>query len=143
MSGNDDLIKEHRPAFALQSGILFLARVPSAWNVSQMTGPSLIRNIVARVPRTCGRALVKLYRYTLSPLIGFHCRYLPTCSDYADQALERHGLWAGGWMILARLMRCHPFGNSGLDFVPNAKPPQARWYLPWRYGRWRGTNPEP
>jgi putative membrane protein insertion efficiency factor len=107
------------------------------------TWPASIRSIVARVPRACGRALVKLYRYTLSPLIGFHCRYLPTCSDYADQALDRHGLWAGGWMTLARLMRCHPWGNSGLDYVPGVPPPDARWYLPWRYGRWRGTNPAP
>jgi len=107
------------------------------------TWPASIRSIVARVPRVCGRALVKLYRYTLSPLIGFHCRYLPTCSDYADQALNRHGLWAGGWMTLARLMRCHPWGNSGLDYVPGVPPPDARWYLPWRYGRWRGTNPSP
>ena len=75
--------------------------------------------MIARGCRAAARrALVRLYRLTLSPLIGFHCRYLPTCSDYADQALERHGLWAGGWMTLARLMRCHPFGNSGLDFVP-------------------------
>ena len=56
--------------------------------------------------------------YTLSPLIGFHCRHLPTCSDYADQALDRFGLWAGGWMTLARLLRCQPWGTSGLDFVP-------------------------
>jgi putative membrane protein insertion efficiency factor len=105
-----------------------------------MTGLVSIRNIVARVPRSFGRALVKLYRYTLSPLIGFHCRYLPTCSDYADQALDRYGLWAGGWMTLARLMRCHPWGNSGLDYVPDVPPPDGRWYLPWRYGRWRGTN---
>jgi hypothetical protein len=89
-----------------------------------------------RAPRACGRALVKLYRYTLSPLIGFHCRHLPTCSDYADQALARYGLWAGGWMTLARLLRCHPFGTSGLDFVPPSPPPGARWYLPWRYGKW-------
>ena len=95
---------------------------------------------LVQVPSLCGRALVKLYRITLSPLIGFHCRYLPTCSDYADQALERHGLWAGGWMTLARLLRCHPWGNSGLDFVPAVSPRDARWYLPWRYGRWRGTN---
>ena len=90
----------------------------------------------AMAPRAAGRALVKLYRLTLSPLIGFHCRYLPTCSDYADQALERHGLWAGGWMTLARLMRCHPWGSSGLDFVPDVPPRDARWYLPWRYGTW-------
>jgi putative membrane protein insertion efficiency factor len=94
----------------------------------------------ARVPRLAGRTLVKAYRYTLSPLIGFHCRHLPTCSDYADQALERHGLWAGGWMTLARLCRCHPFGTSGLDFVPDTLSPKAHWYMPWRYGRWRETN---
>ena len=98
---------------------------------------------LAQVPSLCGRAAVKLYRITLSPLIGFHCRYLPTCSDYADQALQQHGLWAGGWMTLARLLRCHPWGNSGLDFVPPVPPQDARWYLPWRYGRWRGTNSTP
>src|SRR6185295_19454123 len=59
-------------------------------------------------PRLAGRGLVKVYRYTLSPLVGFHCRHLPTCSDYADEALDRHGLWAGSWMTLARLLRCHP-----------------------------------
>jgi uncharacterized protein len=95
------------------------------------------------LPRDVARALVKLYRYTLSALVGFHCRHLPTCSDYADQALERHGLWAGGWMTLARLCRCHPYGTSGLDFVCEALPPNAHWYLPWRYGRWRGTNSVP
>jgi len=90
-----------------------------------------------------GRGLIKAYRYTLSPLIGFHCRHLPTCSEYGDEALDRHGLWAGGWMTLGRLCRCHPFGTSGLDFVPRERPPQARWWLPWRYARWRGTNAEP
>jgi putative membrane protein insertion efficiency factor len=92
------------------------------------------------VPRNTGRGLVKVYRYTLSPLVGFECRHLPTCSDYADDALARHGLWAGGWMTLARLCRCHPLGTRGLDFVPDASPARARWYLPWRYGRWRGVN---
>ena len=61
---------------------------------------------------------MKVYRYTLSPLVGFECRHLPTCSDYADQALDRFGLWAGGWMTLARLLRCQPWGTAGLDFVP-------------------------
>jgi hypothetical protein len=89
-----------------------------------------------RAPRAFGRGLIAAYRYTLSPLIGFHCRHLPTCSDYADQAIERYGLWAGGWMALARIMRCHPLGTSGLDFVPQTPPARARWYLPWRYGAW-------
>jgi putative membrane protein insertion efficiency factor len=94
----------------------------------------------ANVPRLFGRALVKIYRYSLSSLVGAECRHLPTCSDYADQAIERFGLWAGGWMTLARLLRCHPFGTAGLDFVPDALPARSRWYLPWRYGRWRGVN---
>jgi putative membrane protein insertion efficiency factor len=96
-----------------------------------------------RAPRLAGRGLIKVYRYTLSPLVGYKCRHLPTCSEYADQAIERHGLWAGGWMTLARLLRCQPFGTSGLDFVPEHPSPTARWYLPWRYARWRGTNPGP
>jgi putative membrane protein insertion efficiency factor len=94
-------------------------------------------------PRLVGRGLVKAYRYTLSPLVGFRCRHLPTCSDFADQAIDHFGLWAGGWMTLARLLRCQPWGTSGLDFVPAALPEKARWYLPWRYARWRGTNSEP
>jgi putative membrane protein insertion efficiency factor len=94
-------------------------------------------------PRRAARALVKLYRLTLSPLVGFHCRHVPTCSQYSDEALERFGLWAGGWMTLARLLRCHPLGTSGLDYVPAALPARARWYLPWRYGRWRGVNRVP
>ena len=60
---------------------------------------------IARAPRLFGRALVKVYRYTLSPLVGFHCRHLPTCSEYADVALERFGLWAGSWRWLARSRR--------------------------------------
>jgi putative membrane protein insertion efficiency factor len=99
-----------------------------------------MRTAALRTPRLLGRALVKAYRYTLSPLIGFHCRHLPTCSEYADEALDRHGLWRGGWMALARILRCHPYGTSGLDFVPKDLPERSRWYLPWRYGRWRGTN---
>jgi putative membrane protein insertion efficiency factor len=86
------------------------------------------------------RLLVAAYRLTLSPIIGFHCRHLPTCSQYADEAFARHGFWAGGWMTLARLLRCQPFGTSGLDLVPAELPARARWYVPWRYSQWRGTN---
>ena len=101
-----------------------------------------ISTALKRLPRACGRGLVAFYRLTLSPWIGLECRHLPTCSQYADEALERFGLWRGGWVTLARLCRCHPLGTAGLDFVPAALPPRARWYMPWRYGRWRGTNPE-
>ena len=73
---------------------------------------------VLRLPRNAGRALIWIYRHTLSPLVGYNCRHLPTCSVYGDEAIERFGLWAGGWMTLARLLRCQPWGTSGIDNVP-------------------------
>jgi putative membrane protein insertion efficiency factor len=98
---------------------------------------------VRRLPRQAARGAVAIYRHTLSPLLGPNCRHLPGCSEYAEEALGRFGLWAGGWMTLARILRCQPWGTSGLDFVPRALPPRARWWLPWRYGSWRGTNTAP
>ena len=95
---------------------------------------------LGQAPGLAARGLIGAYRYTLSALVGAHCRHMPTCSVYADEAIGRFGLWAGGWMTLARLCRCHPGGTAGLDFVAAAAPPHAHWYLPWRYGRWRGTN---
>ncbi|MGY3576345.1 putative membrane protein insertion efficiency factor [Bradyrhizobium sp. USDA 4504] len=80
-----------------------------------------------RLPRNLGRALIWIYRHTLSPLVGYNCRHLPTCSVYGDEAIERFGLWGGGWMTLARLLRCQPWGTSGIDNVPLTKPPGARW----------------
>jgi putative membrane protein insertion efficiency factor len=97
---------------------------------------------VLHLPRLAGRGLIKAYRYTLSPLVGFHCRHLPTCSEYADEALDSYGLWAGGWMTLARLTRCQPWGTSGIDRVPEIAPHDAHWYVPWRYGRWSWRNRE-
>jgi uncharacterized protein len=99
--------------------------------------------LLAGAPGRTGRVLVRAYQLTFSSLVGFHCRHLPTCSEYSDQALARFGLWAGSWMTLARLSRCHPWGTSGLDFPPATLPRNARWYLPWRYGRWRGVNETP
>jgi putative membrane protein insertion efficiency factor len=95
------------------------------------------------LPRRAARGLIWLYRHTLSPLVGYNCRHLPTCSVYGDEAITRFGLWGGGWMTLARLLRCNPLGTSGIDNVPLVAPPGARWYLPWRYGRWRGVNGPP
>lgn len=94
----------------------------------------------ARLPRQFARALIWIYRHSFSALVGYNCRHLPTCSVYADEAIARFGLWAGGWMTLARLLRCQPWGTSGIDNVPLTMPPGARWYLPWRFGRWRGVN---
>lgn len=64
---------------------------------------------------------VRLYRATFSPLVGMNCRFHPTCSAYALEALERHGALFGGWLTLRRLLRCHPWGGFGEDPVPPRK----------------------
>ena len=113
---------------------------PAGHSTSRVEQCTHCANKVLRLPRNAGRGLIWIYRHTLSPLVGYNCRHLPTCSVYGDEAIERFGLWAGGWMTLARLLRCQPWGTSGIDNVPQVKPSGACWYLPWRYGRWRGVN---
>jgi putative membrane protein insertion efficiency factor len=66
--------------------------------------------------------LVWLYRYTISPLLGAPCRFQPTCSEYAVDALRRYGGFKGGWLMLKRIARCHPWGGSGYDPVPGSEP---------------------
>ncbi|WP_296899410.1 membrane protein insertion efficiency factor YidD [Thiohalocapsa sp.] len=66
--------------------------------------------------------LIKVYKYLVSPLIGPRCRFLPTCSDYALEALARHGPIRGGWLAVRRIGRCHPWGDSGYDPVPPVAP---------------------
>ncbi|MGI9486279.1 MAG: membrane protein insertion efficiency factor YidD [Geminicoccaceae bacterium] len=61
------------------------------------------------------------YRLLISPWIGPRCRFLPTCSDYALDALARHGAIRGGWLTVRRLARCQPFGGSGFDPVPDVQ----------------------
>jgi putative membrane protein insertion efficiency factor len=70
----------------------------------------------ARWPRLAGHGLIRAYQLSISMLVGRWCRHLPTCSAYMDEAVMRHGLWTGGWMGLARLCRCHPYGTSGIDW---------------------------
>lgn len=65
--------------------------------------------------------IIKAYRYLLSPWLGMHCRFHPTCSCYAIEAIERFGAIKGSWLMLRRLVRCHPFCDGGLDPVPEKK----------------------
>ena len=72
------------------------------------------------------RAAILVYQWTLSPVLGANCRYLPSCSHYAVEALERHGLAAGAWLALKRILRCHPWGGAGYDPVPEAGCPHCK-----------------
>ena len=61
---------------------------------------------------------VRAYRLLLSPWVGHGCRFQPTCSAYALEALEKHGAFRGSWLALRRILRCHPWGGEGYDPVP-------------------------
>ena len=66
--------------------------------------------------------LAWLYRNGISPLLGTNCRFQPTCSEYATEALQQYGGFKGGWLMLKRIIRCHPWGGSGYDPVPGTDP---------------------
>lgn len=69
--------------------------------------------------------VLRFYQGVISPWLGPRCRFSPSCSHYACEALERHGPMRGSWLTLRRLGRCHPFGGGGFDPVPAADPPPA------------------
>jgi len=79
------------------------------------------------------RGLIRLYQLVISPLFPASCRFHPTCSHYAAEAIERHGAARGTWLALCRIARCNPWGGGGLDPVPtpdaNQGPPSV-----WRRG---------
>ncbi len=66
------------------------------------------------------RTLLQFYKLLVSPVLPPACRYLPSCSDYAAEAIEKHGPLRGLWLAVCRLARCHPWGGSGYDPVPDA-----------------------
>lgn len=62
--------------------------------------------------------LIKIYQNFISPITPATCRYLPTCSHYAKEALQVHGIFKGGWLAIKRILSCHPLGGKGFDPVP-------------------------
>jgi putative membrane protein insertion efficiency factor len=67
-------------------------------------------------------ALIRVYQLFISPLLGNHCRFYPSCSQYAREAIEQHGALRGGWLAIRRLLRCHPWHPGGVDPVPEPSP---------------------
>jgi len=67
------------------------------------------------------RFVVRGYRLVLSPLLPPACRFYPSCSEYAEQALHAHGAWRGGWLTAGRILRCGPWHRGGYDPVPRAR----------------------
>lgn len=77
-------------------------------------------------PALAAQKAIRLYQLTLSPYLGGHCRFYPTCSHYAAEAIERHGLVRGCALTLRRLGRCHPLHPGGVDLVPSSQEESAR-----------------
>lgn len=66
--------------------------------------------------------IIGLYRFILSPFLGNNCRFYPSCSEYAQTAIGRHGVLKGGWLSVKRIGCCHPWHEGGIDHVPEKKP---------------------
>ncbi|HDP95051.1 MAG TPA: membrane protein insertion efficiency factor YidD [Candidatus Aminicenantes bacterium] len=71
--------------------------------------------------------VLKVYKRVLSPVMGRHCRFVPTCSEYAAGAIERFGALHGTWLALTRLLKCHPFHSGGFDPVPEKIEVSQTW----------------
>ena len=71
--------------------------------------------------------LIRGYQLALSPLLGRHCRFLPTCSQYAFEAVQRFGALKGSWLGFRRILRCHPFHAGGHDPVPEILEVKSKW----------------
>ncbi|MDB2414965.1 membrane protein insertion efficiency factor YidD [Rickettsiales bacterium] len=67
------------------------------------------------------KIIIKSYQWVISPILGCNCRYLPTCSEYTIEAIEKYGVIRGLWLGIKRISRCHPFGSSGYDPIPQIK----------------------
>ncbi len=74
---------------------------------------------VKRLPGLLFVSAIRSYQMAIRPYLLGHCKFCPTCSEYAVEAVTRHGFWKGLWLTIRRVLRCHPFGPGGLDLVPS------------------------
>jgi putative membrane protein insertion efficiency factor len=79
--------------------------------------PGLALNPAQRI----ALVVLRLYKLLLSPLFAGSCRFMPSCSDYAAEAVRRHGVLRGSWLAVGRLARCHPLASAGVDPVPDPR----------------------
>jgi len=90
----------------------------------EMNGATIRTMVSATVSAMSGAtkrlllALIRGYQYLLRPLLGANCRFYPSCSDYAREAVEKHGALKGAWLATRRILRCHPYHPGGFDPVP-------------------------
>jgi putative membrane protein insertion efficiency factor len=107
-----------------------IARIAQANDAPSRNRRHLARVLMAMsrfrdLPRRSAIGLVRLYQLIVSPWLGPRCRFSPTCSHYACEALAAHGLARGGWLTVRRVGRCHPFSRGGYDPVPDPAPDLA------------------
>ncbi|MFI3292173.1 MAG: membrane protein insertion efficiency factor YidD [Rikenellaceae bacterium] len=79
---------------------------------------NILRSVIRRVAIFPLVVLVQIYRNCISPFTPPSCRFTPTCSEYALEALRKHGVFRGSWLTIVRISKCHPWGGSGEDPVP-------------------------
>lgn len=87
---------------------------------------------MASLPQRVALALIRAYQLLIAPMFAGSCRFIPSCSNYATEAVGRFGVIKGTWLALRRLSRCHPLGGHGLDPVPAFAPPMRRHGKPQR-----------
>ncbi|PIR32080.1 MAG: membrane protein insertion efficiency factor YidD [Alphaproteobacteria bacterium CG11_big_fil_rev_8_21_14_0_20_44_7] len=76
------------------------------------------KNRRAEILKKIATTILRFYKYIISPFLGYNCRFHPSCSEYTEEAINKHGVLKGGWLGFKRICRCHPFGKSGIDNVP-------------------------
>ncbi len=101
---------------------------------------SFLVNWARRLVKSVLLVPLLIYRTMISPFLPGACRHIPSCSQYASDAIELNGGWKGSWLALSRLLRCNPWGSQGLDPAPDLRDEHHPFYLSWRYGRWSGAH---